>query len=48
MHHAPMTGTHSHAHAVGATHEHDHQHFGDNNHSGGPLHRPGSEPRRDW
>jgi hypothetical protein len=48
MHHAPMTGAHSHAHAVGATHEHDHQHFGDNNHSGGPLHRPGSEPRRDW
>jgi hypothetical protein len=48
MHHAPMTGTHSHAHAVGATHEHEHQHFGDNNHSGGPLHRPGSEPRRDW
>lgn len=48
MHHAPMTGTHSHAHAVGATHEHDHQHFNDNNHSGGPLHRPGSEPRRDW
>jgi hypothetical protein len=48
MHHAPMTGTHAHAHAVGATHEHDHQHFGDNNHSGGPLHRPGSEPRRDW
>ena len=48
MHHAPMTGTHSHAHAVGATHEHDHQHFSDNNHSGGPLHRPGSEPRRDW
>jgi hypothetical protein len=48
MHHAPMTGTHSHAHAVGATHEHDHQHFGDNSHSGGPLHRPGSEPRRDW
>lgn len=48
MHHAPMTGTHSHAHAMSATHEHDHQHFGDNNHNGGPLHRPGSEPRRDW
>ena len=48
MHHAPMTGSHSHPHAMSATHEHDHQHFGDNNHSGGPLHRPGSEPRRDW
>lgn len=48
MHHAPMTGTHSHAHAVSATHEHEHQHFGDNRHDGGPLHRPGSEPRRDW
>lgn len=48
MHHAPFTGTHSHAHAVSAAHEHEHQHFGDNNHNGGPLHRPGSEPRRDW
>jgi hypothetical protein len=48
MHHAPMTGTHSHPHNVSATHEHEHQHFGDNNHTGGPLHRPGSEPRRDW
>lgn len=48
MHHAPMTGSHSHPHVVTSAHEHDHQHFGDNNHSGGPLHRPGSEPRRDW
>lgn len=48
MHHAPFTGTHSHPHAMAATHEHDHQHYGDNSHSGGPLHRPGSEPRRDW
>ena len=46
MHHAPMTGRHSHSHSMSATHEHDHEHFGDNNHSGGPLHRPGSEPRR--
>lgn len=48
MHHAPMTGTHSHAHAMTAAHEHDHQHFGDNSHDGGPLHRPGSEPKRAW
>jgi hypothetical protein len=48
MHHASMTGTHSHAHAMTATHEHEHQHYGDNNHDGGPLHRPGSEPRRAW
>jgi hypothetical protein len=46
MHHAPMTGRHSHAHAMAAVHEHEHEHFGDNNHDGGPLHRPGSEPRR--
>jgi hypothetical protein len=51
MHHAPMTGRHSHPHVQTSAHEHDHEHFGDNNHSGGPLHRPGSKPPgwgRDW
>jgi len=48
MHHAPFTGTHTHSHPLTAAHDHPHQHFGDNTHSGGPLHRPGSEPRRDW
>jgi pyruvate/2-oxoglutarate dehydrogenase complex dihydrolipoamide acyltransferase (E2) component len=48
MHHAPFTGTHAHGHPLTAAHDHPHQHFGDNNHEGGPLHRPGSEPKRGW
>lgn len=46
MHHGPFTGRHSHPHVQTGVHEHEHEHYGDNNHSGGPLHRPGSEPRR--
>jgi hypothetical protein len=44
MHHAPMTGKHSHPHAQTSAHDHDHEHWNDNNHGGGPLHRPGSRP----
>jgi len=48
MHHGPFTGRHSHPHQVTAAHDHEHEHYGDSNHYGGPLHRPGSEPRRDY
>lgn len=44
MHHAPMTGKHSHPHQQTSAHDHEHEHWGDNNHGGGPLHRPGSKP----
>jgi hypothetical protein len=44
MNHAPFTGTHSHTHFQSQAHAHPHQHFGDNNHEGGPQHRPGSKP----
>jgi hypothetical protein len=46
MHHAPFTGTHTHTHALSAAHAHPHNHYNDNNHSGGPQHREGSEPSR--
>jgi len=48
MHHAPMTGRHSHPHVQTSAHDHEHEHWNDSNHSGGPLHRPGSKPSRDW
>jgi hypothetical protein len=48
MNHGPFTGTHAHTHFQSGAHAHPHQHVNDNNHSGGPLHRPGSEPQRDW
>jgi pyruvate/2-oxoglutarate dehydrogenase complex dihydrolipoamide acyltransferase (E2) component len=46
MNHAPFTGTHTHTHWVTNTHDHPHQHVNDSRHDGGPLHRPGSQPRR--
>lgn len=51
MNHGPFNGTHVHTHFQSAAHAHPHQHAGDNNHNGGPLHRPGSQPkygRGDW
>jgi hypothetical protein len=48
MNHAPFTGTHVHTHFQSSAHSHPHQHVGDNNHDGGPLHRPGSKPMRNW
>lgn len=48
MNHAPFTGTHAHTHFQSSAHMHPHQHVGDNNHDGGPLHRPGSTPKRNW
>jgi hypothetical protein len=51
MNHGPYNGTHAHTHFQSAAHGHPHQHAGDNNHNGGPLHRPGSQPkygRGDW
>jgi hypothetical protein len=47
MHHGPHTGTHSHTHFMSAAHDHPHQHVNDNRHDGGPLHRPGSAPKRE-
>jgi hypothetical protein len=46
MNHGPFTGTHAHSHFLSNAHGHPHQHVGDNNHDGGPLHRPGSQPKR--
>jgi hypothetical protein len=46
MNHGPFTGTHVHSHFLSNAHAHPHQHVGDNTHDGGPLHRPGSQPRR--
>lgn len=48
MHHAPMTGSHSHPHTQTGVHDHEHQHFNDSNHGGGPMHRQGSTPVREW
>lgn len=48
MNHGPFTGSHTHTHFQSGAHAHPHQHVNDNNHHGGPLHRPGSEPQRDW
>lgn len=48
MNHAPFTGTHAHTHFQSSAHMHPHQHVGDNNHDGGPLHRSGSTPKRNW
>lgn len=51
MNHGPYNGTHEHTHFQSAAHGHPHQHANDNNHNGGPLHRPGSQPkygRGDW
>jgi hypothetical protein len=48
MNHGPFTGTHTHGHFASAAHDHPHQHVNDNTHDGGPLHRPGSSPKRGW
>jgi hypothetical protein len=48
MNHAPFTGTHSHSHFQSTAHAHPHQHVNDSTHDGGPLHRPGSSPKRAW
>jgi hypothetical protein len=48
FHHGPMNGVHSHPHNQTMVHDHDHQHVNDNSHQGGPLHRAGSQPNRDW
>jgi hypothetical protein len=48
MNHGPYTGTHTHTHFQSGAHAHPHQHMGDSNHDGGPLHRPGSKPQRNW
>jgi hypothetical protein len=48
MNHAAFTGTHTHTHFQSSAHNHPHQHAGDSNHDGGPLHRPGSTPKRNW
>jgi hypothetical protein len=48
MNHAPFTGTHTHTHTQAGAHAHPHQHVNDSSHDGGPLHRPGSKPQRDW
>jgi hypothetical protein len=48
MNHGPFTGTHTHTHFQSGAHAHPHQHVGDNAHDGGPLHRPGSTPKRNW
>lgn len=48
MNHGTFTGTHTHTHFQSGAHAHPHQHAGDSNHDGGPLHRPGSTPKRNW
>jgi hypothetical protein len=48
MNHGVFTGTHTHSHFQSAAHAHPHQHVNDNTHDGGPLHRPGSAPKRGW
>jgi hypothetical protein len=48
MSHGPFTGTHSHSHFQSSAHNHPHQHVNDSSHDGGPLHRPGSKPQRNW
>ena len=48
MNHGLFTGTHTHGHFQSSAHAHPHQHVNDNNHDGGPLHRPGSKPQRGW
>jgi hypothetical protein len=48
MNHAPHNGVHSHNHFMSAAHNHPHQHVNDSSHDGGPLHRPGSTPKRGW
>jgi hypothetical protein len=48
MNHAPFTGVHTHSHFQSAAHAHPHQHVNDSTHDGGPLHRPGSSPKRAW
>jgi hypothetical protein len=48
MNHGPFNGTHAHTHFQSGAHDHPHQHVNDNRHDGGPLHRPGSKPQRDW
>lgn len=48
MNHGAFTGTHTHTHFQSGAHSHPHQHAGDSNHDGGPLHRPGSKPMRNW
>jgi pyruvate/2-oxoglutarate dehydrogenase complex dihydrolipoamide acyltransferase (E2) component len=47
MTHGPHTGTHTHTHFQSSAHAHPHQHVNDNRHDGGPLHRPGSTPKRE-
>jgi hypothetical protein len=48
MNHGSFTGTHTHTHFQSGAHAHPHQHAGDSHHDGGPLHRPGSKPMRNW
>ena len=48
MNHGPFTGTHTHTHFASSAHAHPHQHVNDSTHDGGPLHRPGSTPKRGW
>jgi hypothetical protein len=48
MSHAAFTGVHTHSHFQSAAHNHPHQHVNDSSHDGGPLHRPGSKPQRNW
>jgi hypothetical protein len=48
MNHGPFNGTHTHTHFQSGAHSHPHQHAGDSHHDGGPLHRPGSTPKRNW
>jgi hypothetical protein len=48
MNHGLFTGTHTHTHFASSAHGHPHQHVNDNTHDGGPLHRPGSSPKRGW
>jgi hypothetical protein len=48
MNHGPFNGTHTHTHFQSAAHAHPHAHNNDSNHDGGPLHRPGSAPKRMW